>query len=257
MCVSDHAELRALHFLARAYVFTASGSPANLASVRAAVRVVREHPELRDRLWSNVRRFRDGLLKRGYRIGPTESPIVPIFTGEEQRTIALWQELLAEGLYVNLIVPPGCPRDECVLRASCSAAHTVEHITRALEIFERVAWRSLGRQASTASRSSPPGDTRPAVCGEALAQVERGDDTQALAQPIHATHKSFSGQLDVPPAIERQRPAEAVRDEIAGDGGQARHRLRDANHDRRTADRQTNRFEDVAGGRRDGDDRRT
>ena len=138
VCVSDHAELRALHFLARAYVFTASGSPANLASVRAAVRVVREHPELRDQLWANVRRFRDGLSKRGYRIGPTESPIVPIFTGEEQRTIALWQELLAEGLYVNLIVPPGCPRDECVLRASCSAAHTVEHITQALEIFERV-----------------------------------------------------------------------------------------------------------------------
>jgi 8-amino-7-oxononanoate synthase len=138
VCVSDHAELRALHFLARAYVFTASGSPANLASVRAAVRVVREHPELRDQLWSNVRRFRDGLQKRGYRIGPTESPIVPIFTGEEQRTIALWQELLSEGLYVNLIVPPGCPRDECVLRASCSAAHTVEHITQALEIFERV-----------------------------------------------------------------------------------------------------------------------
>ena len=138
VCVSDHPELRSLHFLARAYVFTASGSPANLASVRAAVRVVREHPELRERLWANVRRFRDGLLKRGYRIGPTESPIVPIFTGEEQRTIALWQELLAEGLYVNLIVPPGCPRDECVLRASCSAAHTVEHISRALEIFERV-----------------------------------------------------------------------------------------------------------------------
>jgi len=138
VCVSDHAELRSLHFLARAYVFTASGSPANLASVRAAIRVVREHPELRDQLWSNVRRFRDGLKKRGYRIGPTESPIVPIFTGEEERTIGLWQELLSEGLYVNLIVPPGCPRDECVLRASCSAAHTVEHITRALDIFERV-----------------------------------------------------------------------------------------------------------------------
>jgi 8-amino-7-oxononanoate synthase len=138
VCVSDHAELRALHFLARAYVFTASGSPSNVASVRAAVRVVREHPELRDRLWANVRRFRDGLRERGYRIGPTESPIVPIFTGEEQRTISLWQELLAQGLYVNLIVPPGCPRDECVLRASCSSAHTVDHVTRALEIFERV-----------------------------------------------------------------------------------------------------------------------
>jgi 7-keto-8-aminopelargonate synthetase-like enzyme len=63
---------------------------------------------------------------------------VPILTGDEERTIALWQGLLTEGLYVNLIVPPGCPQDECVLRASCSAAHTPEHLTRALDIFGRV-----------------------------------------------------------------------------------------------------------------------
>src|SRR5438067_7252715 len=58
VCVSNHAELHALHFLARAYVFTASGSPSNIASVRAAVRVIREHPELRDQLWANIRRLR-------------------------------------------------------------------------------------------------------------------------------------------------------------------------------------------------------
>ena len=137
-CVSDHAELRALHFLARAYVFTASGSPSNVASVRAAVRVIREHPELRDRLWANVRALREGLIKAGYTIGSTESPIVPIFTGEEDRTIALWQDLLSSGLYVNLIVPPGCSQDNCLLRASCSAAHSIEQITRALDVFERV-----------------------------------------------------------------------------------------------------------------------
>ena len=137
VCVSDHRELRSLHFLARAYVFTASGSPAMVASVRAAVRVIREHPELRDRLWSNIRQLRSGLQKMGYIIGSTESPIVPIFTGDEDRTIALWQELLAEGLYVNLIVPPGCSADDCLLRASCSAAHTPQQIATALDILER------------------------------------------------------------------------------------------------------------------------
>jgi 8-amino-7-oxononanoate synthase len=137
VCVSDHPELRSLHFLARAYVFTASGSPAMVASVRAAVRVIREHPELRDRLWSNIRQLRSGLQKMGYIIGSTESPIVPIFTGDEDRTIALWQELLAEGLYVNLIVPPGCSADDCLLRASCSAAHTPQQIAKALDILER------------------------------------------------------------------------------------------------------------------------
>ena len=137
VCVSDHRELRSLHFLARAYVFTASGSPAMVASVRAAVRVIREHPELRDRLWSNIRQLRSGLQKMGYIIGSTESPIVPIFTGDEDRTIALWQELLAEGLYVNLIVPPGCSADDCLLRAGCSAAHTPQQIATALDILER------------------------------------------------------------------------------------------------------------------------
>src|SRR5438093_4043190 len=135
VCVSDHPELRALHFLARAYVFTASGSPSNIAGVRAAVKVVREHPELRDQLWSNVRRLRHGLQERGFAIGETESPIVPVLTGDEERTVALWQRLLADGLYVNLIAPPGCPVDECVLRASCSAAHTSEQVVRALGIF--------------------------------------------------------------------------------------------------------------------------
>jgi len=138
VCVSNHAELRALHFLARAYVFTASGSPSNIASVSAAMKVVRAHPELRDQLWANVRRLRQGLRELGYVIGETESPIVPILTGDEERTIALWQRLLTEGLYVNLIVPPGCPVDECVLRASCSAAHTPEHLTRALDVLGRV-----------------------------------------------------------------------------------------------------------------------
>jgi 8-amino-7-oxononanoate synthase len=138
VCVSNHAELRALHFLARAYVFTASGSPSNIASVGAAVTVLRAHPELRDQLWTNVHRLRQGLRELGYVIGETESPIVPILTGDESRTIALWQRLLTEGLYVNLIVPPGCPVDECVLRASCSAAQTPEHLTRALDIFGRV-----------------------------------------------------------------------------------------------------------------------
>src|SRR5256885_2944947 len=121
VCVSNHTELRALHFLARAYVFTASGSPSNIASVAAAVNVVRSHPELRELLWANVHRLRQGLRELGYVIGETESPIVPILIGDEARTIALWQRLLTEGLYVNVIVPPGCPVDECVLRASCSA----------------------------------------------------------------------------------------------------------------------------------------
>jgi 8-amino-7-oxononanoate synthase len=139
VCVSDHPELRLLPYTARAYVFTASGSPSNVAGVLAAVRTVRAHPELREQLWANVHRLREGLEELGFVIGETASPIVPILIGDENRTVAVWRALLAEGLYVNLIVPPGCPPDRCVLRASCSAAHGPEHIARALEVFARAA----------------------------------------------------------------------------------------------------------------------
>src|SRR6476659_10875930 len=84
VCVSDHPELRALHYLARAYVFTASGSPSNIASVSAALDVIRRHPEIRQRLWSNTRELRRGLVEIGYTIGEGESPIVAIFTGDER-----------------------------------------------------------------------------------------------------------------------------------------------------------------------------
>jgi 8-amino-7-oxononanoate synthase len=137
-CVSDHAALKALHFTARSYVFTASGSPSNIAGVRAALDVIRADPSLRDRLWDNVRRVRAGLARLGYTIGPNESPIVPIVIGAPERTVGIWQALLEAGLYVNIVLPPACRPDACLLRTSYSAAHTTEQIDRALAIFEGV-----------------------------------------------------------------------------------------------------------------------
>jgi 8-amino-7-oxononanoate synthase len=135
-CVSDHPELDALPFLARSYVFTASGSPSTIASVRVALRVIARDGSLRDRLWTNIRRLRAGLVAHAT-IGAVESPIVPILIGEEAMTIALWQRLLEAGVYVNVVVPPACREDQCLLRASCSAAHTPEQIDRAVEAFAR------------------------------------------------------------------------------------------------------------------------
>ena len=137
-CVSDHTALKALHFTARAYVFTASGSPSNIAGVQAALAIVRSDPSYRHRLWENVRRVRAGLSQLGYRIGQTESPIVPIQIGAPERTVEVWQALLASGLYVNIVLPPACRPEACLLRTSYSAAHTPEDIDRALAIFEHV-----------------------------------------------------------------------------------------------------------------------
>jgi 8-amino-7-oxononanoate synthase len=139
--VSDHPELRYLHFAARPYVFTASGSPANIAGVLAALRVLEREPERRSRLWANVRRMRAGLERNGLSIGGVESPIIPILIGDITATVFGWQALLQAGLYVNVVLPPGCPLDRCQLRASCTSAHTDEQIDRALAILGDVATR--------------------------------------------------------------------------------------------------------------------
>ena len=149
-CVSDHAALKALHFTARSYVFTASGSPSNMAGVQAALAIVRTDSTLRDRLWENVRRVRAGLSRIGYRIGSTESPIVPIQIGTGERTVEVWQALLAAGVYTNVVLPPACRPDACLLRTSYSSAHTAADIDRALTIFEQVG-RELGVVETAAS----------------------------------------------------------------------------------------------------------
>jgi len=134
-CVSDRPELDSLRYLARSYIFTASGSPATIASVRAALRVIATDPSLRERLWANTRRLRARLEAGGCPVEPVESPIVSIPVGDELAAVTLWQRLLDAGVYVNVMLPPACPHGACLLRASCSAAYTTEQIDRAAHLI--------------------------------------------------------------------------------------------------------------------------
>jgi 8-amino-7-oxononanoate synthase len=129
--------------LARPYLFTASGSPANIAGVRVALAIATGERALAERLWHAVDRMRAGLEGLGYRIGPVASPIIAVAVGELRRTRGLWRALLEGGLYVNLVAPPACPPDACLLRMSCGSAHTDAHVDEALAILGRVG-RELG-----------------------------------------------------------------------------------------------------------------
>lgn len=141
--VSRHAALKCLHFAARPYVFTASGSPSTIAGVKKALEILQSDATLRDRLWDNVRRVRAGLTRAGFTIGATESPIVPVVIGSPDRAVRMWQALLDAGVYVNIVLPPACRADACLLRTSFSSAHSIEQIDLALTTFERVG-RALG-----------------------------------------------------------------------------------------------------------------
>jgi 8-amino-7-oxononanoate synthase len=90
--------------------------------------------------------MREPLASLGYVIGATQSPIVPLVTGDLTTTFRLWRALFDEGIFVNAAVPPAVSGRRCLRRTSYMATHQKEHLDRALEVFQRVR-RKVGETA--------------------------------------------------------------------------------------------------------------
>jgi 8-amino-7-oxononanoate synthase len=137
-CVSNHPELDLVRYVCRSYVFTASPSPATIASVREALRVVQANPQLRTKLWANATQLYQGLKQLGFELGPDLSPIVAIRMPTREKTLLVWKALLDRGIYVNLVFPPAAPAGMSLLRCSVSAVHTPEQIDQILVAFSEL-----------------------------------------------------------------------------------------------------------------------
>jgi 8-amino-7-oxononanoate synthase len=132
----NHPLFETLRYAMRPYMFTASSSPASIATSIAALRVLKAEPERRAKLWANSERLYKGLKGLGFDMGcAVVSPVVAVKMPDELSTIAKWNALFQGGVYVNMAVPPGTPNRLCLLRCSVSAAHTSEDIDRIISIF--------------------------------------------------------------------------------------------------------------------------
>jgi 8-amino-7-oxononanoate synthase len=132
---SNHPELESVRYASRPYLFTASPSPAIVASARAALTVLQARPELRKRLWDNAHHLYGRLRELGFSLGPEPNPIVAVMMKSPEEGLAAWRALLKQGVYVNLIVPPAAPNGGCLLRCSVGAAHTSEQIAHIADAF--------------------------------------------------------------------------------------------------------------------------
>jgi len=135
-CVSNHHELDLVRYASRSYVFTASPSPATIASVRQALKILASGTDLRERLWRNAHQLYDGLAGLGFTLGPEPTPVVAVYMESKEETLLGWKKLLDLGIYVNLVLPPAAPDGTSLLRCSVSAAHTAEQIQRICSAFE-------------------------------------------------------------------------------------------------------------------------
>jgi 8-amino-7-oxononanoate synthase len=123
---------------ARALIFSASIPPANAAAALAALAIMREEPERIIRLGQIADRMRTGYRQLGFNIGNSQTPVIPIIIGDDERTLLTWRLLFDNGVFVNPVLSPAVPAGGQLLRTSYMATHTDEQLERVLSIFKRV-----------------------------------------------------------------------------------------------------------------------
>ncbi|MCM3601434.1 glycine C-acetyltransferase [Robertmurraya korlensis] len=122
----------------RPFLFSTSLTPADVAASIRAIELLTESSELNEKLWENANYLKAGLVKIGFNIGDSETPITPCIIGEEVKTQQFSKRLYEEGVYAKSIVFPTVPRGTGRVRNMPSAAHTKEMLDEALVIYERV-----------------------------------------------------------------------------------------------------------------------
>ncbi|MGA1976354.1 MAG: pyridoxal phosphate-dependent aminotransferase family protein [Bacteroidales bacterium] len=136
---SDKDTINYIKHNSRTLIFSASMTPASAASVLAALDIMISEPERISHLWDITHHAQDGFRAMGFDIGKTESPIIPIFIRDDIMALRLTQALLAEGVFVNPVVSPAVPKEDCLIRYSLMATHTEEQVDISIDKITRAA----------------------------------------------------------------------------------------------------------------------
>ena len=122
----------------RAYIFTASITPASTAAVNAALDIIISEPERQQHLWDITNYALENFRALGCEIGNTSTPIIPLFIRDDYKTFHVTRDLLDEGVFVNPVVTPAVAPHDTLIRYSLMATHTKDQVTRSIEAIEKV-----------------------------------------------------------------------------------------------------------------------
>jgi 8-amino-7-oxononanoate synthase len=129
----DYPVINYLRHNARTNIFSASITPAATAAASAALDILKAEPERVKRLWEltdyAINQFRD----RGFELGPTSTPILPLYVRDNDKTFLITKLLFEEGIFVNPVVPPAVAPNDTLIRYSLMATHTFEQVDRSIE----------------------------------------------------------------------------------------------------------------------------
>lgn len=138
VCCNKDARDYLLH-LGRPLLFSTSLLPSAAAAIIEAIKMLEESDEYTKKLWENARYFKQELVKAGFDIGHSETPITPIIVGDEATTMAFSRELLKRGVFVSGIVFPTVPKGRGRIRCMVSSLHNIELLAKAVTILKETA----------------------------------------------------------------------------------------------------------------------
>jgi 8-amino-7-oxononanoate synthase len=140
---ADHEVINFIKHNSRSLIFSASITPASAATVLAAIEIMANEPERIQHLWAVTGHALKGFKSMGFDTGKSESPIIPLFIRDDIKALTMTQLLLEDGVFVNPVVSPAVPKEDCLLRFSLMATHTYEQVDIAIEKITKAA-RTVG-----------------------------------------------------------------------------------------------------------------
>ena len=135
---SDADTINYLRHTCRTYIFSASNTPAATAAALEALHIIQQEPERIEALWKvtryALRRFRE----EGFEIGETESPIIPLYVRDVEKTFLVTALAFNAGVFINPVIPPACAPQDTLVRFALMATHTEEQVERGVQALKKI-----------------------------------------------------------------------------------------------------------------------
>lgn len=135
---ADETIINWLRHNARTYIFSASNTPAATAAALEALHIIQEEPQRIEALWDVTRYALKRFREAGFEIGETESPIIPLYVRDTEKTFVATARAFEEGVFINPVIPPACVPQDTLVRVALMATHTHEQVDRVVDSLRKV-----------------------------------------------------------------------------------------------------------------------
>ena len=135
---ADFDTINWLRHTCRTYIFSASNTPAATAAAMEALHIIQQEPERIERLWDVTRYALKRFREEGFEIGDTESPIIPLYVRDVDKTFLVTALAYNAGVFINPVIPPACAPEDTLVRFALMATHTNEQVERAVQALKKI-----------------------------------------------------------------------------------------------------------------------